>query len=256
MAVIFVFGMIAFLILTQRKQNRKYREHLKALVAEKERTMSMISVEIHDNVCQVLNVARMNVHWLHNSAPPEHKGRVEKIGQMLDTVILDTNNISHTLNSDFLKKKGLIQSLKVESEWVNNSKKIKCELTISGITERFGDDIEITLFRIAQEAINNTIKHANATYIHVALVYNTEDFSMTITDNGKGFDLTASKYMDGLGKTSMLTRAKIVGGELSIESTIGKGTIISVTVPCSSLKTVVAESTAEDLMELSEMSVP
>ncbi|HTN45202.1 MAG TPA: ATP-binding protein [Flavipsychrobacter sp.] len=235
-AVIFVFGMIVLLITFQKKQNRKNQEHLQSLVAEKDRTMSLISMEVHDNVNQILNVARMNVHWLFNSALPEQKDTIEKIGNMLDKLIMDTNNISHTLNTDYLKRKGLIQSLKEETIWVNNSKNRNCSLNISGITERFDGQVEIMLFRIAQEAVNNAIKHAEASYIQILLAYEPSGFSMIITDNGKGFNTDIPDVRMGVGLSSMINRAKIIHGTFNIVSKIHNGTMVKVHVPRHVLK--------------------
>jgi two-component system NarL family sensor kinase len=235
-AAIFLSGMIVFLITFQRKQNQKSKEHLQSLVAERDRTMSLISMEVHDHVNQILNVARMNVHWLFNSALPEQKDTIEKIGKMLDKLIMDTNNISHTLNTDYLKRKGLIQSLKEEITWVNNSKNRNCSLNISGITERLDGQMEVMLFRIAQEAINNAIKHAEASDIRIMLAYETSGFSMIVTDNGKGFDADAPDVTAGLGLSSMLSRTKIIHGTFKITSIVQKGTKVKVHIPRHVLK--------------------
>lgn len=250
MAVIFVFWMIVFLITFQRRQNRKGREYLEALVAEKDRTMTLISLEVHDNVNQVLNAARLNVHWLHNSALPEQKERIEKIGSMIDKLIIDTNNIAHTLNTEYLKEKGLIQSLKEECEWVSNSKDIACDVTISGITERFEGQTELMLFRIVQEAVNNAIKHAKASHVQIDLAYEASGFSMTITDNGQGFDTNTTNTVTGVGLSSMLSRTKIVQGQFEIDSEIGKGTIVGIYIPRNSLKVVADEGVIKDMPDV------
>jgi signal transduction histidine kinase len=249
MTVIFVFGMIVFLITFQKRQNRKSREYLQSLVAEKDRTMSLISLEVHDNINQVLNATRLNVHWLNNSALPEQKEHIEKIGRMLDKLIMDTNNISHTLNTGYLKQKGLIQSLKEESEWVTNSRDMGCDVHISGITERFEGQIELMLFRIAQEAVNNAIKHAAAKHIRISVVYDRPVFVMTIADDGKGFDTNVPDIMKGVGLSSMLSRAKIVQGFLNIESRIGEGTTVTMVVPRSALKVTDTASVVENMQD-------
>lgn len=247
MTVIFVFGMIVFLITFQKRQNRKSREYLQSLVAEKDRTMSLISLEVHDNINQVLNATRLNVHWLNNSALPEQKEQLEKIGRMLDKLIIDTNNISHTLNTEYLKRKGLIQSLKEECEWVTDSRSTACDVHISGITERFEGQIELMLFRIAQEAVNNAIKHAAAKHIRISVVYDRPAFAMTIADDGKGFDTNVPDIMKGVGLSSMLSRAKIVQGFLDIESRISEGTTVTMVVPRRALKVIDAASVVENM---------
>lgn len=231
LTVIFIFFMIVFLITFKNRQNRKSREYLQALVDEKERTMYTISLELHDNISQMLNVARMNIHWLEDIALNENVPLVQKVGEILDSVIIDTHNIGHMLNTEYLKKKGLISSLKETVIWLNTAKKIKCELTIEGQTKKFRPQTEVMIFRIAQEAIQNTIKYAQAGKMEIRLAYNTGDFEMSVADNGNGFDYHSPVFKEGVGMISMRQRTRIIEGKLSIVSAPGKGTIVSVAIP-------------------------
>jgi two-component system, NarL family, sensor kinase len=226
MTVMFIFGLIVILISLKNKQTKRRREYLKALVDEKERTMYLISLEVHDNVNQMLNMARMNLHWLKNNPTGDNLTLIKDTGSIIDTLIMDTNNISHTLNTDYLKKKGLVSSLREEAMWVNNSKKIKCDVHIGGITKKFDPQIEIMIFRIAQEAIQNAIKHAEADAIEIKLIYQDDNFEMWIEDNGKGFDSEFDDYSESIGMMSMRQRAKIVEGNLNVRSATGKGTVV------------------------------
>lgn len=224
MTVIFIFGLMIFLITLKKKQNRKTKEYLRALIEEKERTMGQISLEVHDNVNQMLNMARMKLHWLTHNLQDENAALAKDTGAIIDTLIMDTNNIAHTLNTDYLKKKGLISSLREEATWVNNSKKIRCNIDISGITKKFEPQTEVMIFRIAQEAIQNTIKHAEADTIEITLKYEPGSFHMCIADNGKGFDHRQEQYSESVGMLSMRQRASIVEGKLHVNSTPGSGT--------------------------------
>ncbi len=231
MTVIFIFGLIVFLITFQKKQNRKNKEYLQALIAEKDRTMYLISLEVHDNVNQMLNMVRMNLHWLAKNPLNENETLLHDTGEMIDTLIMDTNNISHTLNTEYLEKKGLISSLKEEVAWVNNSKKIRCNINISGITKKFEPQTEVMVFRIAQEAVQNVIKHAEADCIEITLRYEPGIFEMSVRDNGRGFDPGQHHYSGSVGMQSMSRRAMIVEGKLKIDSSLGKGTNVMLQIP-------------------------
>ena len=228
MTVIFIFGLIGVLILAKAKQNKKRREYLLSVIEEKERTMYSISLEVHDNLTQMLSVARLNLHMLADEVGPEHVGAVQKVGEVLDKAIVDTHNISHSLNPDYLKNRGLLASLEDEVSWVNTSRSIRCSLVVEGAFNRMESQVELMLFRIAQEAIQNGLKHSEATEITVRLAYYDTAFKMTISDNGKGFDVDNDKLKQGVGVLGMRHRAKIAGGALDIFAEPGKGTRVEV----------------------------
>jgi signal transduction histidine kinase len=229
MTVIFIFGLIGVLILAKAKQNKKRREYLLSLIEEKERTMYSISLEVHDNLTQMLSVARLNLHMLADEVDPEHVVAVNQVGKVLDKAIVDTHNISHSLNPDYLKNRGLLASLEDEVNWVNTSRSIRCSLLVEGGFSRMESQMELMLFRMAQEAIQNALKHSEATEIIVKLAYSDAAFRMTISDNGKGFDVNDDKLKQGVGMLGMRHRAKIAGGAVDIFYEPGKGTRVEVT---------------------------
>ncbi len=102
--VVFVFFLIAFLIVQKGKQNKQENEMLYARIDEKERTMQTISMEIHDNVNQMLNLTRMTLRMINKHAVPEQVELLKQAGDILDNLIIDVHNISHTLNTEYLKK--------------------------------------------------------------------------------------------------------------------------------------------------------
>jgi two-component system NarL family sensor kinase len=226
LAVIFVFFMVFSVILLKNKQNRRKREHLLALIEEKERTMSDISVELHDNIVQMLHVARMNVYMLEDVTAPEHLKITNQVGKILQRLIDDTHNISHVLNPDYLRGKGLVSSLKEKVEWVNSSGRLSCELEVLGAVKFLPPQSELMIFRIAQEAINNALKYAKAAKLLIRLEYDLRDFKMLMEDNGAGFNCQCPDFQEGLGIRSMRQRAMLTNGVLSIESAPGKGTTV------------------------------
>ncbi|RQO29647.1 hypothetical protein DBR32_15425 [Taibaiella sp. KBW10] len=226
--VLFIFFMVVFLITFKNRQNRKSKEALRAIINERERTMQLISIELYDNISNLLHLARININTMEDEDEAVDMKMLGKIGDIIDTVIMDTHHLGHGLNSKYIGKNGLVNALKEEIEWVNNSKKIACTLHVEGITDILEDDVEIMLFRIAQEAIQNSIKYARANEISIFLRYGTHDFAMSLSDNGIGFDVEQADFKPGLGITSMHDRAKNINGLLTIHSRTGKGTRIEV----------------------------
>lgn len=229
--VVFVFFLIVFLIVQKAKQNRQENEMLYARIDEKERTMQTISMEIHDNVNQMLNLTRMTLRMINKYAVPEQVPLLEQAGNILDNLIIDVHNISHTLNTEYLKKRGLIESLQQDVNWANISKKIECSLDIQGNHIAFPPEKELMLVRIAQEAINNTLKHSNATRLEIQLNYTGKEFKMSIADNGSGFNFDPDAPVTGVGLQSMHQRTRIIDGKLTFKSMVGSGTTVILTVP-------------------------
>ncbi len=110
-------------------------------------------------------------------------------------------------------------------------RKIECNLQIEGLDETITASEKLLAYRIAQEALHNSLKHARAAKIDVALVYGTDMFTMEITDNGAGFDAGAATYTEGLGFRNMQHRANLMGAKLEVIAAQGKGCTIRLALP-------------------------
>lgn len=230
--VVFAFFLIIMLIMQKNKQSRQANELLQTQVKERDRTMSLISVEIHDNISQMLSLTRMTLRMIGKQAVPEQLPLLEQAGSMLDNLIVDTRNISHSLNTDYLKNKGLLEFMNREVKWVNASKGILCNLETTGYHNQLSGEKELMVIRIAQEAIQNTIKHSEATHLHIGITCSEKLFKMTITDNGKGFThIPGAHVSSGLGLQSMYQRAQLIKARLDIRSDKEDGTTLTLLVP-------------------------
>ncbi|HZD60839.1 MAG TPA: ATP-binding protein, partial [Anaerolineae bacterium] len=113
---------------------------------------------------------------------------------------------------------------------------ITAHLMVLGEEREFSPEIEVTLFRIIQEALRNIVRHAEATMAHIAIEFTDVETRVTISDNGKGLELPENlgelSRVGKLGIDGMQTRARLVGGTFDVRSELGKGTIIIITCPC------------------------
>jgi signal transduction histidine kinase len=129
----------------------------------------------------------------------------------------------------------LAESIRFEIFALKKSGIVQARFHQEGIEEEFNEQKAIFLFRIFQEAVNNTLKHAKATEIIVTMKFEPEGFTLEIKDNGMGFDVAqkqqAATSYSGVGLKSMFNRAKLIGADISINSESGKGTIILITLP-------------------------
>src|SRR5690606_34442274 len=107
---------------------------------------------------------------------------------------------------------------------------VECILKIEGKIRNMDTEKELLIYRIAQEVINNAVRHAEALRIDILLAYKKDSFIMNITDNGIGFDPKMVSTMDGIGLLNMYQRAKALGGKIEVRSAIGKGTTVTLTI--------------------------
>ncbi|MBN9482170.1 MAG: hypothetical protein J0H46_02380 [Bacteroidetes bacterium] len=231
LTVIVVFFMACTLILLKKRQNLKSRQHLEALLEDREHTMYKLSMEIHDNVNQMLNMASMHMHVIEDGVYPDTRPVVQQVSTILNTLIFDTQNISHTLNPRYLKSRGFINSLQEEAKWLNATNRIRCEVNIEGERKALSEQTGLMVFRIAQEAIQNIIKYAQADRVGIHLKFGDKNFEMRIIDNGKGIDTDAATFKEGVGMDSLRQRASIIKGSLGIYSVPGSGTSVVLTIP-------------------------
>ncbi len=214
-------------------------EELKALpqkiISAQEREQKRISQEIHDDFGQQL--IAMKIYLVNQTMDlldkgPELKSLSEGLGIKLNEVIEKARNLSHDLAPPDFKYIGLTKALKELTDSVQMKKGSTIKFVHRNIGDIDFDGKDIILYRIIQEALTNTIKHADATEIEIMLKQQDGKVSLTFKDNGKGFDPKEhGKFGKNLGLSIMRERAKLAGGILQIKSGKGSGTQIRVSFP-------------------------
>lgn len=239
---LFAFFLIAYLLVQKDKQNKfqleKARitywyqnEILRVRLEVQENAMDQISKEIHDNIGQLLSLAQMNMYAIADMVTAERDVRlVTNTNNLIGQVITDLQNLSHSLNSDFIKRLGLTEVLRKEIEYISLSKNISCTFEVAGDPVGLPPEKEVLIYRIAQEAIHNTLKHAKATKLDILLSYEPTKFVLTISDNGIGFELNKIHSSNGIGFTNMYQRAMYIEGTLDIQSAPQTGSKIILSI--------------------------
>lgn len=218
----------------QQLQAQFQQELLRSQIEIQEQTLKTISQEIHDNIGQVLSLAKLNLNTMDIT---NHETLKEKIGDskaLVSKAIQDLRDLSKSMNTDNIEAIGLFRALEYETELIRKAG-FSTELNIEGNTQRLEPQKELILFRIIQEIINNIIKHSDASTIIIALWYEASHIKLTVTDDGKGFDLRPLEDPGhsgfGLGIRNMHNRARLIGADFNMSSTIGEGTVVSINVP-------------------------
>jgi two-component system, NarL family, sensor kinase len=242
-AVIFIAIIILFIVFyrSRRTIHRKEKEALTSIFENEltsakmeiqETTLQHFTREIHDNIGQKLAVARIYINRLEAAkAASGEKSELEEISKLMGDAIGDLRTIANTLNPEYITNLGLIKSLQNESERINQLHIVDCSLHIAGDKQdALTSQQELLLFRICQEFIQNSIKHAGCAAICINIDFGEPYFVMKLTDDGAGFEY--EKVMDnskGTGLRNMLNRAKMLGANIEILS--GNGTGLTLTLP-------------------------
>jgi hypothetical protein len=148
----------------------------------------------------------------------------------LGKTLNDLRNLSHILNGTLVSKIPLSESIEKELNYLRDTGDIKTQLVITGVPHELPDEKKLLVFRIVQEATGNAIKHGKATEIIISLAYSNQLLSVTIKDNGIGFDTVLLTESKGLGLHNMQVRAKMLG-EFGLVSQLGAGTTITLKIP-------------------------
>jgi len=143
----------------------------------------------------------------------------------------EVRQVSHRLHPAVLDHLSLVPALKSLCSEFHAYRNLDVVFLCDGPIGKIPFNVAVSLYRIAQEALSNTVKHANATEVAVSLMLSNNEVVLSITDDGDGFDTVNAKHNPGLGVISMQERARIAGGRFSIESRLGAGTRVEIVVP-------------------------
>ena len=207
------------------------KELYKAQLEIQEQTFGEISREIHDNVGQVISMAKLGINNINFGNIKEAKQDADGISVMLDKALEDLRHMSRSMNSELIKKRGLLKSIEMQVEFLQRNAGFKTNLLVSGIPKRLSETKEIILFRILQEAVNNILRHASAGKVDISLEYDQLALKLSIRDYGKGF-LVAEQSADSNhsnGLSNMQYRARLIDADFKITSELNRGSMITVT---------------------------
>lgn len=239
---LFMFYITTFVIISKNKQRKNEAEKkqmefqyekqlLQTMLEVQEKAMNQISLEIHDNISQNLTSVNANLIALSAGEVADPKLLLGDTKSRVSQAVIDLRNLSRVLNSKYINKIGLVESLKKETEYLGtHNKKTTFAIDVTPGDYDLRSEVELMIFRVAQESLSNIIKHADATHVRIAIVYLPEAFEMIIADDGRGFDQENSSG-GGIGLMNMKQRVEVMNGTLNIASAPGSGTTITIKIP-------------------------
>src|SRR5258706_5802335 len=238
--------------LTARKQSEKqlaeYVEQLRALnhgiTRAKEDEAKRIALQLHDEAGQMLAAVHIGLSQLVGEVPQKCREALQEIEKYLITVEEQLRTIAHDLRPAILDQLGFQAALETLTSRISARYGIQVSLQVANYL-RFPADVEIAIYRIAQESLNNVAKHSHATAVLVRIDQGAENIDFSIHDNGVGFDATrvySSSNGSGLGLIGIRERLQDFGGTLRMDSAPGGGTTLTATIPLMSQKALLRES--------------
>lgn len=209
---------------------------LRSLIEGEDNERKRVAKEIHDSLGQNLTAASLNFSAVKSTIGGLDESRLEKFSlglTFLNLAIEESRNIAHNLMPKAIDDFGLIPSLKSLFSQIEKSANLKIEFYENlRVDARLPRNVELNLYRITQEALNNVLKHAKAGKIFVQALLHKREIIYTFEDDGKGFDLPVlSPGSKGMGIKSISNRVKAMSGIFEIDSSPGKGTALTIQIP-------------------------
>lgn len=219
----------------QKELNRQQNELFNAIAAAQDQERKRIAQDIHDSLGAILSAAKLRLSALKDSEVLLSEDQREKYQtslQLLDEASSELRNISHNIMPATLSKLGLVAALKNLSDSISSVSGLQINFSAHDFTERIEEDMEISIYRIVLELINNVVKHALAGKVIVQLIKYPDHINITVEDNGRGFEyLQALQEKKGIGLGNILSRVDYLKGTINVDAVPGRGTTVIIDVP-------------------------
>jgi len=202
------------------------------LLSANEDERARLARDLHDDFSHRL--ARLSIDAAElERAEPEIDGPriVHNIRQELGRLSEDIHAVSHRLHPSTLEDLGLLDALRTECDQLARTSALKIAVEFDGVPEQLPKEIALCAFRVAQEALRNVTRHAQANTVDLSVHASNGHLSVAVRDDGVGFEATQERQFAGLGHASMRERVRLLGGVLRIRSAPGQGTTVETQLP-------------------------
>ncbi len=213
------------------------------ILQAQEEERQRVARELHDEAAQALTSLLVHLRLLERAYTPEQaQQRVHELRELTAQALEEVRRVALDLRPKILDDLGLIAALRWRVDEFNAAGQARATLHVEGVSERLPRTVELVFYRVAQEALNNAARHAEATSVTMTLARHDDILSLSITDDGKGFDLSqklSGKYDEitgstgGLGLMGISERMSMIGGLGEIQSSPGQGTQVLVSASLS-----------------------
>ncbi|MBN1189653.1 MAG: PAS domain S-box protein [Dehalococcoidales bacterium] len=234
-----VFEHVARDVTRERRMQDNLRYYVQQITRTQEEERNRIARDLHDDTAQALYALTRQIdNYIRNSGTSLTPGIIDflqKLEEQTRSALQGVRRFSQNLRPPMLDDLGLMATLRWLVRDMQQRCNLKTSLVVEGPERRLPSHVELTVFRVVQEALTNVEKHAQASTLDVKISFKEDGLDILIRDDGKGFELkeelTDLPRAGRLGLVGMDERVRLIGGTLNISSEINKGTLISVRVP-------------------------
>lgn len=223
--IVFVVTMIRH----QRRNAWLYKMRIRAEITTLEKERKRIATDLHDELGPILSAVRIQINHL-NLPNEEDKKILNFANKHIDDILAKTREISYNLLPNTLVRKGLVKAVQ---EYISKLRETHTLIiSFEGTDVSLPIDTSVNIYRIIQEIIHNTIKHADALQLTISLQRNNGKLVLTTSDDGKGFDYDKKRESsEGLGLVNLQSRAEILNAKFNFRSIPGYGTQYVIEIP-------------------------
>ncbi len=202
------------------------------LITSQEAERKRIAAELHDGLGQSLLVIKNRTIIGKRMANDSEKvaTQLDEISKATGQALEEVRSIAYNLRPYHLERLGLRESIEAMIEKIREATGLQINARVALFDEVFSKDNEVTFYRVIQECLNNIIKHAHATVVDISIVQNETQVTVHIQDNGRGFVATSENQGSGFGLIGMSERVRMLGGVHTVESQVGRGTTVMITI--------------------------
>lgn len=206
-----------------------------AVIKGQDEERGRLAKDLHDGLGGLLSGVKFSLANMKSTVILDADSALvfERSLDMLDHSISELRRVAHNMMPEVLVKFGLSEALKSYCDRLRESQIFKIDFQSIGMEERLSSNTEIFVYRIVQELLNNTAKHAKATHVLVQLARQNNEVSITVEDDGSGFDKSMVDKATGAGLGNIRSRVDYLKGKLDILSAAGQGTSVHITIPVS-----------------------
>ena len=223
-AVFFAHRLVNYINKLSRQRELLSRQLLSTVVRTEERSRSQFAKELHDGMGPLLSSAKMSLSAISTENMSERqKDILQNSRFVIDEAIRSVREISNNMSPQILMDFGLSQGINNFISRVQSFHDIEVSFETNLHDERFDNDIEVVMYRVVCELINNSFKHAECSTIKVVLMFENDILTLRYKDNGKGFNINGQTTSKGMGLSNITSRINSLNGSLKIVSNSGDG---------------------------------
>ncbi|MGF7075092.1 sensor histidine kinase [Mucilaginibacter sp. 3215] len=217
----------------ERMKQEFDREIVKTELEVMEHTMQTIGSDLHDNIGQLLSLTSFTLNSVSLHEPLRAREKIDSAIELTRRSIREMRQLGKLLQGEQLLAQGLESAIVQEMQWLERSGQFHVSYHITaGFPAEVHPEIDLVVFRVLQEILNNIIKHAQASLIELQLDRKEGNLLMSVSDNGIGFDpQTECGINNGMGLRNICKRTSLIGGLTQIESVPARGTTIKIQIP-------------------------